>query len=73
MKHIYIVRKHPIIFGYRGGVLKAFTIHTTHATRAEAKSVADEVNKKSEKYRYMVGKVELKETAFDKATKGEAK
>lgn len=57
---IYIVRKHPIDFGYRGGVFKSFTIDSPHATRAEAKAVADEKNTKSQNFHYTVGKVELK-------------
>ena len=59
---IYIVRKHQVVhYGYhRGGVLKAFEIYSTHATRKEAALVAKEKDKKAEKYTYMVGKVVLK-------------
>ena len=60
---IYIVRKHPLMhWGYhRGGTLKAFEIYSTHATRKEAAAVAKQKNLKSQKFDYMVGKVELKE------------
>ena len=60
---IWIVRKHPIVhYGYcRGGTLKAFEIYSTHATRKEAALIAKQKNAKSQKFDYMVGKVELKE------------
>jgi hypothetical protein len=60
---IWIVRKHPVVhYGYhRGGVLKAFEIFSTHATRAEAAFVAKQKDKKSQKFTYMVGKVQLKD------------
>lgn len=60
---IWIVRKHPTVhYGWhRGGTLKAFEIHSTHATRKEAAAIAKQKNLKAEKYDYMVGKVVLKE------------
>jgi hypothetical protein len=60
---IWIVRKHPIVqYGYRGrATLKAFEIYSTHATRSEAAFVVKHKNAKSQKFEYMVGKVELKD------------
>ncbi len=60
---IWIVRKHPTVhYGWhRGGTLKAFEIYSTHATRKEAAVVAKQKNAKSQKFDYMVGKVELKD------------
>jgi hypothetical protein len=60
---IWIVRKHPVVhYGYhRGGVLKAFEIHSVHATRKEAAAVAKLKEKKAQKFTYMVGKVQLKD------------
>lgn len=58
---IWIVRKHPVIRGFRGGVLKAFTIHKTYATRQEAAAEVKKKDSKSMSYKYMVGCVELKE------------
>lgn len=62
MTTIYIVRKHPVITSaYRfRGTLKAFTIHSTHATRAEAAAVAKKLNVKAQSYEYHIGKVVLK-------------
>ena len=59
---IWIVRKHLVVhYGWhRCGVLKAFEIYSTHATRKEAAIVAKEKNKKTQKFTYLVGKVELK-------------
>ena len=64
---IWIVRKHPrISYGCRGTVtLKAFEIFSTHATRSEAKFVAKQKNNKSQRFDYMVGKVELKDKNED--------
>ena len=56
---IFIVRKHKKFI--RGTVYKAFTIHSTHATRTEAKKEADKKNEKTKDYLYLVGKVQLKE------------
>lgn len=60
---IWIVKKHPIVhYGYRGSAtLKAFEIHSTHATRKEAASIIKLKNMKSQKFEYMIGKVELKD------------
>ena len=60
---IWIVRKHPrISYGCRGtATMKAFEIFSTHATRSEAAFVAKQKDKKSQRFTYMVGKVELKD------------
>lgn len=60
---IWIVRKHPIVRRsyYGSGVLKAFEIFSTHATRKDAAEVVKQKNAKAKDFEYMVGKVELKD------------
>lgn len=60
---IWIVRKHTrVSYGWKGtATIKAFEIFSTHATRKESVLVANEKNKKTQRFEYMVGKVELKE------------
>jgi hypothetical protein len=61
MNVIWVVRKHPPIGRFINGWLEAFVIHSTHATRKEAKAEADLKNSRRPSYLYTVGKVALKE------------
>jgi hypothetical protein len=63
---IWIVRKHPPYpLGISYGNLEAFTIFSTHSTRAEAEAVASSkgarAKKQNSRYLYTVGRVTLKE------------
>lgn len=65
MTRIYILRKHPVITGYHGGVLQAFTIVGSFANRAHCKNAADAKNKRTQRNRYTVGVVTLKEPSHE--------
>lgn len=61
---IYIVKKHRKFYAgwYGNGHYIAFEIHSTHHTREQASLEAKIKNRKAQKYLYIVGKVEVKET-----------
>lgn len=61
---IWIVRRHPPApYGYRGH-LEAFTIFSTHATKAEAQRVVlKKMSSRITDYCYTVGRVQLKKAS----------
>ncbi len=61
---IWIVRRHPRMPYGTGGYLAAFTIFSTHATKAEAQEVVTKkMRNKNTNYLYTAGKVQLKEAS----------
>ena len=61
---IWIVKRHPPHPYSARGHLKAFTIFSTHATKAEAQEVVTKkMQNKNTNYLYTVGRVQLKKAS----------